>query len=824
MTEKVKFGKPSGLTLREHTDNVKRQGAELRRQFPFWRKKYHSLTGECLNELCELAEEYHDYGKGFCEKWRRACAKDVALYHAWLREHGHPTEPVDRVLHHCYEEAMRGKSKATAPHLFKAGVRHEFSSVDFLSKGRPEISEVVRAAIGAHHGKLSANDRAEARWRFDLGSESLGKEGPYYGYYKALQASSDRAVANESFADLVLRRYCYAAVRAILQLADTRASRWEGMGDGGMVPLLPFTAPKGFGDSAKLRPVQRTAIEHANEWRSILRAPTGSGKTYASLLWAQEQILGENSRADRLVIAMPTRFTSNALREAVREQMPDLIGVGKGDDPDEAQVGLYHSSAFFNLYGEEGDDSWGSKDVERQKLACYLATPITVCTVDHLLACLTGTREQHYSTFFFLANSCVVFDETDFYDEFVQANIQTLLDVLEILKVPTLIMSATVPDSARAMYRVTDPIRETKQPGAEKVFKNMRFLGAATKPEDVSEFLAEMLAAGQGIIYANTVARALAYYEYLEPLVGNIPLTIYHSRFTEPDKKRIEEELEHSLGKQAHNEKRARGIVIMTQIGEMSINISSQLMLTDCCPWDRLSQRVGRLARFSTGEEVTTRATVAVIEPVDENGQTYAWPYVELDPESKPGKRDAYQPVPAYAKTLTEIIELGAGDGYRLTPENLVEHTNDVYAEETSFGPASQNNQNAYRALIEQNWLLTGAAGNNEEDTKTNTWQSRNIAAQAVVLITTPDSWFPNYNAFQKFALLYGVSCPMYKVQSDARKKDHEQPVISTMEINIGPQGRTKSAKIHYAHEGAYSSKTGLASLYGYAWEANHTL
>ena len=824
MQEQIQYGKPSGLTLQQHTDNVKRQGAEMREQFPFWAEKYRLLTGDDLNAACSEAEKYHDAGKGYSKNWRQACAMDVALYHNWLRERGYPTETVDRGLHHRYEEELRHQRKATAPNLLCAGVRHEFASVDYLARHRPTTSATVLTAIAAHHGKLSTNDYARRRWQFDCGDEALAKNGPYYSYYQQLEASSDRAVSKESFADLVRRRYRYAAVRALLQLADIRASRWEGMGDEGMVPLLPFTAPKGFGNGAKLRPVQRTAIEHAKEWRTILRAPTGSGKTYASLLWAQEQILGENPRADRLVIAMPTRFTSNALREAVREQMPDLNGVGSSENPDEAQVGLYHSSAFFNLYGEEGDHSWGSKDVERQKLARYLATPVTVCTVDHLLACLTGTREQHYSTFFFLANSCVVFDETDFYDEFVQANIQTLLDVLDILKVPTLIMSATVPDSARSLYRVPDPIRETKQPGAEKVIKNMRFLGAAAKPEDVSDFLVEMLAAGQGIIYANTVARALAYYEYIEPLVGGIPLTIYHSRFTEVDKKRIEQELESSLGKKAHTEGRARGIVIMTQIGEMSINVSSHLMLTDCCPWDRLAQRVGRLARFATGGTDEVRATVGVVEPIDEEGKVYAWPYVEQDPTESQGRRTVYRPVSAYANTLAEIKTLSGKTGYRLTPENLVIHTNNLYAAGTEFTTASQQNQRNYRELIQKNWLLTGAEHNNDEDTQTNTWQSRNIVDQVTVLIEKPQPIFSGYKEFQDNALKFGVSCPIYKIRSELRKEEHENPSISLTDVQIGPQGRRKIVKVYYAETGAYSRKMGLLSLYGYAWQADQTL
>lgn len=821
MKDSIHYGKPSGLPLRQHIDNVKDQGAQLREHFPFWAKKYRELFGDSLDRLCTDAEEYHDHGKALNETWRTACTKDVALYHGWLKENGFPTDQVDRELHDRYEEECRRKGKATAPNLFCAGVRHEFASVEYVDRKKLNLSEPVTAAIAAHHGKLGWGKYVVKRWRWDEGDEDKGREGRYYTYWKQFRDSSDRVTREQSLADLVLRRYRYAAVRTLLQLADTRASRWEGMGDEGMVPLLPFSAPKGFGEDAKLRPVQQAAIDYAKDWRTILRAPTGSGKTYASLLWAQEQILGSNPRADRLVIAMPTRFTSNALRDAVAEQMPTLIGTGFGKDADEEQVGLYHSSAFFNLYGSEGDSSWGSKQVERQKLARYLATPVTVCTIDHLLACLTGTREQHYSTFFFLANSCVVFDETDFYDQFVQANIQTLLDVLDILKVPTLIMSATVPDSARKLYKVDAPIRETTQPGSERVHKNMRFLGEAVGPKNVSGFLKEMLLAGQGIIYANTVARALAYYEYLEPLAEDIPLTIYHSRFTEPDKKRIEEKLEAALGKKAHADNRARGIVIMTQIGEMSINISSHLMLTDCCPWDRLAQRVGRLARFSLNTIDTVKATVAVVEPVDEEGKAYAWPYVEVDPTADEGKRTAYRPVMAYVDTLKEIKTLSGKEIYRLTPENLVEHTNRLYQNETEFSVAAESNQVAYRELIEKNWLLTGDAGNNEEDTIAGKWKSRDITEQVTVLTGEHNPRFYSYKQFQDYALEYGVSCPIYKIRSEMRKKEGEGSSIRHTTLQVGPDGREKPVEVYCAVKGAYSQEMGLLSLYGYKWKAD---
>ena len=65
-------------------------------------------------------------------------------------------------------------------------------------------------------------------------------------------------------------------------------------------------------------------------------------------------------------------------------------------------------------------------------------------------------------------------------------------------------------------------------------------------------------------------------------------------------------------GLKAWEKKRARGIAVLTQIGEMSINISAPLMLSDLCPWDRLAQRAGRLARFREAHSRRASSTLPI--------------------------------------------------------------------------------------------------------------------------------------------------------------------------------------------------------------------
>ncbi|WP_209280247.1 CRISPR-associated helicase Cas3' [Neolewinella marina] len=821
-----KYGKPNGIRLSTHTESVHRFGSEARVTWPFLAIKYRDLTGLDLIERCELAEQYHDYGKGR-RPWQEPCKRDVDLYRKWLIEHGLPYDPGDYKTRALYERDCFKQNKSAAPNLKCAKYRHEFASCKYLQDTMPDFPHESYCAIAAHHGKLSLSPHVERRWQEDGLTDPLQSNGPFYKLYQRI-AREHNTYQHAPYRENVLRRFQYAAVRTLLRLADTRASRWEGMGDDGMVALIPFKRSRGYGPGSELRPVQQLAIHAAGEERTILRAPTGSGKTYASLLWAEQQILGERPKADRLIVAMPTRFTSNAILKEIEEQYLPLEfreqPISSPSRREASPVSLYHSSAFYSLYGSQDDYTRSSQSVERHKLSKQLAFPITVCTIDHLLACLTGQKEDHYATFYFLANSCVVFDETDFYDPFIQANMVRLLKTLRILKVPTLIMSATVPNSARELYGVTSPIREVAQPGSGRVTKNMFFLGQSVTPADCANVIEQMIQAGEGIIYANTVRRALDYYQYLRDQDTEVPIILYHSRFTESDKRNIETSLLQTLGKTAHRKGQARGIAILTQIGEMSINISSNLMLSDCCPWDRLAQRVGRLARFATEATDPVQARLYITEPVTETGEAYAWPYVI--PEEN--KLKTFQPGRPYLQTLTQIAaSANNAQPFRLTPEILVSLTNDLYPSVETITGAAQANQLEYESLIKGTWLMAGSNHMSvDEGSVGASWKAREIADQVSVLTIKPDGLkVRSQSALYDFFLEHGVNCPSYKIEAELRKGEADGgPAISTLSIRVGREDDGKDMQVYYALPGAYRRDVGLASVYGYPWLADQTL
>ncbi len=745
------LAKPSGITLTDHRQHVLEEAERLlglhppgssghspaTPGLPFLTRKYAALVpGADLVARVRNAAWFHDKGKEH-PLWQNACRADYDLYRQWRRQRGLDPDGVDPSDWDSYRCEQRGN---TGPHLMKASLRHEIASLQQCAGNGLDLAE--RVAIAAHHGKLGA--RHEHRWRADG-----DPPGEFAGLWEALVREDDRVVQRfrSDPERLFLQRYEVAGVRALLQLADTRASRGEA--GGALASVTPFRYEWPYGASPK-RHVQDLALEHEEDWVKILRAPTGSGKTDAALLWGQRQV--ELGRADRVVIAMPTRFTANALAISSEKSL--------------SETGLYHSSAWHARFG---DERRGTPDYEmaqeRHRLARLLVTPLTVCTIDHLLLALTGAREDHHATFFFLANAAVVFDEVDFYDPFVQANLKVLLHALRTIRVPILLMSATVPESARQQYAIPEEIRETYEQASG--VRRLHGHPPVEHPEDAADVLDRMIEAGTGIVYANTVERAYRYWKYLTQRAGNVPVFLYHSRFTEPDKKRIEEAIVNALGRAAWDPERPgkpKGIAVLTQIGEMSINISAPLMLSDLCPWDRLAQRAGRLARF---KDLIPEGALYVAEP-RRDGELYPAPYGSFE-----GPLTGWIAGEPLLQTKVRIETLTTTGSFELTPDRLVREVNDLYPEVGEPDARTRANVTALRQMIRDNWMIVPKTEPRDDEADVpGQWRSRDIPPQ-VTLLVLDEGEVPEGNAplrFDTHADLYriqlehGVTCPHYLV------------------------------------------------------------
>lgn len=740
------LAKPSGITLKQHIKDVVLEGEGLFHHYPYTFKKYQERTGKSLEKRIGHVTNFHDDGKQNI-KWQKACQLDHDNYLRWKKEHGG-----------SWQEYSFKNYKEAGKNLQKAGVRHEFQSLVLNQNKRLPIC--LQAAIAAHHGKLGF--KFEDRWiREDVES-----------FWKMFQRESNRVIDERmNLSQVANLHYEFAGPRGYLQLADHRASALE---DGDFVPdHKPFKYQFPYPEK---RNVQCLIEKNWQDELLLIRAATGAGKTDASLLWASKQI--ENGRAERLIIAMPTRFTSNALSINVAESL--------------SETGLYHSSAWFNKFQEKVEAGTVSKKEasKEHEFARLLQTPVTVCTIDHLLMALTLTREDHHLITFNLANSCLVIDEADFYDNFTQANILVLLEMLRYWNVPVLLMSASLPDSVLSDYqKIGYSVTEIKEDNIDKEeYSRSRFeiksIVNCAISSDIENLLESCLLKGNAIVYANTVDRAMEFLDWFDN--KGIDCCLYHSRFTEPDKMEKEITLIQMLGRDAWKNGTARGIAILTQIGEMSINISADLMITDLCPIDRLTQRAGRLCRFDKSK----LGVLHVLIPT-KNGNIYPAPYGRFDRREK-----SWVSSEAFEKTR-QII---ACEKY--SAENLVKILNQVYEEKLEFSTLALSNSKNLKEYFKNNWIINSKQISSIDDSGVNFWKSRDIMPQETVFVSIPENnYFSNYLSYQDWKLRNGLEIPLYLLD-----KGRKNFIIDLKKVRI----KEDEEQIYVIRNGFYSIQKGV--------------
>lgn len=750
----IVLAKPSGITLEQHNKDVVKESLSICQVLPASLSKYSKMVGKNLTNLLCASAEWHDEGKKH-NKWQTACWKDYQNYKVWKTKNSEGN--FLKYSKECQDEA--------GENLRKNNFRHEMESLRIVvPQGDLLMSQKV--AIAAHHTKLGR--RYEDTWKACEAYRSLWIE---------FRRTSSSITLKNDFSLLCSAHMEYDAIRGLLQLADHRASAKEEEAEDIYI-LEPFSYTFPY---TQKRGVQKIVEDNWKKDFILLRAPTGAGKTDAALLWASKQI--EAQRADRLIFAMPTRFTANAISVNVSKEL--------------GQTGLYHSSAWSAISDRVKNNEISLSDALNQhKMARCLLSPITVCTIDHLLMSLTMTREDHHLISYNLANSCVVIDEADFYDDFTLANIQYLLKVLYEWKVPVLIMSASLPDSSLSLYQSTGYKVDSILEDSHDVNKNRKRFEIKdiidyNEFKDIDPLIEKCFERGNGILYMNTVDSAIALYKHIcsdkkrtKEEIDNIHL--YHSRFTEPDKLKKEKEIINALGKKAWDEGTAKGIVIMTQIGEMSINISSEIMISELCPIDRMIQRTGRLCRFSD-----YIGKLYVLIPY-RNKTIHPAPYGIIE-------NNCWIPSKAFLMTK-DVLHLKS-----YSSDDMTFLLNNVYKEKFEFSSEAKRNVRELEEMFRDNWLICPRDVSDKDDVESKEWRSRNIVYQDDVFVCPPPTHqFRNYSEFLEYKLLYAISLPEYLVIKGKNKLNRIDPGY---EVKIG---KNSVIRLNVVRPGFYDDKKGL--------------
>lgn len=335
---------------------------------------------------------------------------------------------------------------------------------------------------------------------------------------------------------------------------------------------------------------QNTIQSNQNNLSLLISAPCGRGKTEAALSKAIDII--ENQKRNKIIFALPTQITSNAMYSRLKEIF--------GDD----NVGIYHSLSRFVHYHEGKTITEDDEDVIQDDDISTIAReekvflkPVTVTTVDHLVYSLVHGYKQADYALGNILTSVVIFDEIHYYEHHTLRYIIEAMEILKKLKVPHIAMSGTLPDCiVNKLGREYDLIED------KEGFNFKPFL-IETRPclliEAVDEILELYRKGEKQIIILNTVARAQDIYSRLEEKIEDKDsIILYHSMFTHYDRAYSLESKEAKIFSWKNKENSPqRWIIVSTQAIEISVDISCTVMHTEISPIDAIGQRGGRLNR-----------------------------------------------------------------------------------------------------------------------------------------------------------------------------------------------------------------------------------
>ncbi|MGB9614941.1 MAG: CRISPR-associated helicase Cas3', partial [Fervidobacterium sp.] len=346
----------------------------------------------------------------------------------------------------------------------------------------------------------------------------------------------------------------------------------------------------------------------------LLFAPCGRGKTEVALIWALKAM--NKYHRNKIIFAMPTQITSNAMWERFCELFGEGITKKERIDAGKKYVGLFHGKSFIKLKGEKEREKEDEEDLTAEDLedvrgenfkGNIFFKPITVTTIDHLIYSFVHGFSQADFALGNLQNAVVVFDEVHYYEKKTLEHILTLLELFKKMKIPHLLMSGTLPQffienvkEINSEYQgpFTDAEGLRFEPFKVKFLSGKKLVAKDwINEEAIAEIIENYHKGLIQFIILNTIERSKLIYETLTKRLQQAEkldrIILHHSQFTYKDR----EEKERNI-LQALNKDRLRPfILVATQVIEISLDISCDVMYTELAPGDALGQRGGRLNR-----------------------------------------------------------------------------------------------------------------------------------------------------------------------------------------------------------------------------------
>ena len=482
--------------------------------------------------------------------------------------------------------------------------RHELASLFFISLLDEDEKYPIVDMIVAHHksiyqdaggkGLLDLIENTPDCFErhiidFDVWNKDALSILDHFGF-EIKPISVDEAKAN--FFEVVdyceSKPYGYSIWKGVLIAADHLASAMSSFNEPFRRDL--FVVPDfSYYHSRKNKLYPLSLISSANPGKhTLVTAPTGAGKT---------DFLIRRCKG-RVFYTLPFQASINAMYERIKV---DLIKT-------DADVRLLHASSSIRM--ENGK-------LEEKILQRHIGTSVKILTPHQMASLVFGTKG--YEAMIADIIGCdIILDEIHTYSETTQAIVLKIVEILCNIGCRIHIGTATMPT---VLYnRLVDilggfgNVYEVKLPDDVLDTFNRHIIHKADSMDSLNHIIDEAVEHNQKVLFVcNQVRRAQVLFLDLSERYPSVKKMLVHSRFKRGTRNKLESDL-----RNIYNFSAEACLVVSTQVVEVSLDISFDLMITDCAPIDALIQRFGRINRKRSIETIGHFKPIYILAPPKE--------------------------------------------------------------------------------------------------------------------------------------------------------------------------------------------------------------
>lgn len=261
------------------------------------------------------------------------------------------------------------------------------------------------------------------------------------------------------------------------------------------------------------------------------------------------------------------------------------------------------------------------KQNEEASLQNLIGSSVKILTPHQLAAIVFGMKG--YEAMILDIKGCdVILDEVHTYSGVSQALVLKLIQILKFLDCRIHIGTATMPSILyKEIKNILDgDLLEIKLSNNELVQFNRHIIHKVNSFENTLDIIKQGVLQNQKIIIvANTIRDSQEIYEQVKVLYPNISKLLLHSKFKRRDRNIKEKQLlgldENGDSLFEFNTSNNACIVVSTQIVEVSLDISFDIMITATAPLDAMIQRFGRVNRKRNKSTIGFYKDIYVIAP-----------------------------------------------------------------------------------------------------------------------------------------------------------------------------------------------------------------